>query len=503
MSLKHFSNLIQLLSTETNAQLQNKHLSNYFEKCAHANEKDCALHLLLNESPPKLIQAKLLNSWAAELTGYPDWLIERSEQEVGNPVKTLAMLMSKDKGGLKSDIALTNLIGQIQQLGKADSATIKSYLAEELTCLTPDAILVALKLITGSFRSPVSEQIVITSLASVLSIDHRILCLRLFILKKRKQLTFKTLEKSIPDESALIPTHFPQSKQIDGPAEAIGDISGWTAFGKKPGIKIQLLKSVNHVHLWNEQFEIVTDKFPEVVQRFSTLDQNVHLLGQIVTADPTDNVESLSSRMKKKIVTAADVRKCAAELEIWFDYGQGEKANIELSRIGVQTVNKLNYSSWHQLDQFRANCRAQGFSGIVLSKKGSFNRYFIWKASSYAIRALLMYIEFGSMNATGIRSLTFGLNKGQELVPVAKVEVLPDEHILKEILNFQKEHTIERFGPVRTVTPTLVFELFFDQISPSARHKSKVKLENARLGKKINENAENVSAFSELESLLQ
>ena len=113
-----------------------------------------------------------------------------------------------------------------------------------------------------------------------------------------------------------------------------------------------------------------------------------------------------------------------------------------------------------------------------------------------------MYVEFGTMSTTGIRSLTFGLKKGNDLVPVAKVQEFGQEHDLAEILDFMKRNTIERFGPVRTVTPQLLYQLSFDEISPSPRHKSGVKLKNIRLEGKLDDTPENATSFHELESLV-
>jgi DNA ligase-1 len=148
-------------------------------------------------------------------------------------------------------------------------------------------------------------------------------------------------------------------------------------------------------------------------------------------------------------------------------------------------------ATWEDLRALRAQARERGVEGLMLKRWDSPYRHgrprgdwWKWKIEPYAIDAVLVYAQPGhGRRATLMTDLTFALWNGGELVPVAKAySGLTDEEI-DRLDRWIRQHTVERFGPVRAVEPVHVFELHFEGIAESSRHRSGVAVRFPRIAR--------------------
>jgi DNA ligase-1 len=172
----------------------------------------------------------------------------------------------------------------------------------------------------------------------------------------------------------------------------------------------------------------------------------------------------------------------------------------------------LQFSKWSDLKIIREQSRAHHAEGLMLKSTNSSYKigrkkgdWWKWKVEPYSIDAVMVYAQMGHGRRAGLYSdFTFAVWKGTELVTFAKAYTgLTDKELL-EITKFVKANTKEKFGPVRTITPTLVFEIHFEGIDLSKRHKAGVAVRFPRIHRwRKDKKAEDANSISDLQSLLQ
>ena len=148
-------------------------------------------------------------------------------------------------------------------------------------------------------------------------------------------------------------------------------------------------------------------------------------------------------------------------------------------------------SGWAELDAARADARAVGAEGVMLKRQASAygvgrrrGDWWKWKVEPHSVDAVLIYAQPGSGRRAGLYTdYTFGVWDGDRLVPFAKAySGLTDDEI-RRVDAFVRRNTVEKFGPVRTVRPELVFELAFEGIQRSTRHKSGIAVRFPRMAR--------------------
>jgi len=481
--LRHFTDLIEKLSNVKN-EIQIIHaLKHFFKGNIPETEQTEALKLLLNVYPKRIITAKKLKSQIECIIGFPLWLIERCEKETGGFISALGLLM-RSKLDTKS-LPLSVWISEINALSFGNQRNIYA-LINKISTNPPEERLLLLRLITGTFKSPVSKILIINALAEHLQISVEIASLRLFDLESKGHLRYLDLNNSILDESQKIPVSFPhiipyqENDLVESENPKV-----WSVFGKKEGIMVQLVKYRKNVYLWSSEGIILNNKFPEIIRSVELTGGNFKIHGQIIPKKEETPIEVLFKRLDKKNVSNKELSETPANFEIW-RASDNEYNFIEiLSKSGFTLIEKIGLNNWRNLDLIHKDCRKLGYTGLLIQMKNQ-SDYYYRKASEFSIRALLTYVELDSIDKYGIKSLNFGLlDKNDEIIPIAKTEKFDDQVDLLEIIDYTKQNTIERFGPVRTVKPELIYELHFDGISEAKRRKSGVALSNVIVFKKI------------------
>jgi DNA ligase-1 len=146
-------------------------------------------------------------------------------------------------------------------------------------------------------------------------------------------------------------------------------------------------------------------------------------------------------------------------------------------------------AGWEELGRFRSNARERGVEGFMLKRRASpygagrkRGDWWKWKIDPYTVDAVLVYAQPGhGRRATLFTDYTFGVWSEGALVPVAKAYSGLSDQEIAELDRWIRRHTVERFGPVRVVEPLQVFEVAFEDIRRSTRHRSGVAVRFPRI----------------------
>ena len=474
------------------------------------NEKniDGVFRLLLGYYPKKATKSHELKLWAGELTGYPDWLIDRSVKEVGNFSKALALLLTSNTD-TTLDYTINDWYIKISTIENCTEIEIKQFIKNDLCQATPSERELILKLLTGTFKTPVSRKESVMCLSELLNLTLEIVSLRLDAFADWRTICMKDLHTEVEHEDDKIPCTFPEIIPMNSP-DPSGNPTSWRAFGHRDGIEAQLIKHGNSVYLWTRDGEIITDKFPEFFDVCKNIDADFVLYGKIVPKTHNIPLNKLTSRLDKLTITKKDLLNAEAVFVIWdvlrFKNDKSPDKTQLVDEIAkhpnIEFYKNIAYSSWDDLTAIHQKCRHHGFSGVILRKNNRPDEYYFWKATSFAIKAILMYVEIDTIVVTGLRSMTFGVFRNEEIVPIAKTSSSLNQFARKQLMEFIKQNTIEKFGPVRTVKPSWVYELHFDSVSLSARRKSGVTLTNPTIHRKIGEEPHLADSIDLLKALI-
>jgi DNA ligase-1 len=364
------------------------------------------------------------------------------------------------------------------------------------------------KLITGAFRVGVSELLVTRALAAVSGVDAKVISHRLMgDWSPTGAMWQRVIE---PGETAVDRAHpypFFLAQPLDVEPRALGDREEWLAEWKWDGIRAQLIRRGEVTALWSRGDESIAGQFPEIMADATRLSDCV-LDGEILAwkGGRVMPFAALQKRLGRKnpgrkvladspvIFLAFDLLEFAGE--DWREHPLEER-RAKLHEIvhsipggsRFDTSSQVRAPSWETLAIARSKSREEGTEGLMLKRRDSAygvgrprGTWWKWKIEPYTLDAVLIYAQQGSgKRASLFTDYTFGLWKDGELVPFAKAySGLTDEEI-REVDAFIRTNTLERFGPVRTVKPELVFELGFEGIQRSARHKSGIAVRFPRM----------------------
>ncbi len=499
--LLHFTYLIDKVSHSKNEIWIIHQLNEYFSKNIPDKEKTETLKLLLNAVPKKILTTKDLKFLSSELTGFPAWIIERCEAETGNFIKALALLLHTSTDKLK--LSISDWITDLSKTIPGNKNQIHKLIQKVSKCTLQEKIIL-LNLLTGTFKSPIPKLLTLKVIANQNQIPLEIAELRLYEMQSRAQIDYTKLKNAVKNENKKIPDSFPEIKLLDTKwGNKSMNPEAFAVYGKKEGIIAQLVKYDGSVYLWSVDGLILNKKFPEVIQHADLYSGNFKVMGQIIPQDHKTSIEALMGRMSKKNISKKDLAASPANFEIW-QYIDHKINPEEFNRMtGFHSLEKINFKTWDDFYAIHKDCRRLGYTGLLIQKKDAKNQYLYKKASSFSTIAQLIYVVLDPMDKTGLKSLTFGLvNQNGDIVSIGSSEVYNKQVDIAEIIQFTRQNTIERFGPVRSVQPKLLFELYFEGISISNRRKSGLLLTNVVVNKKIIEKGVQSDTIEQLKKLL-
>jgi DNA ligase-1 len=367
------------------------------------------------------------------------------------------------------------------------------------------------KLITGGFRVGVSEKLIVKALALWLNKEENQIAHRLMGNWSPFETTLQALllQENFADNLSK-PYPFFLAYALEQAPEELGNENDWLAEYKWDGIRGQIIVRNNEIFIWTRGEELVTEKYPELHALKSFLPNGTVLDGELMAYKNNTilSFQHLQKRIGRKTVS----KKLLAEIPVaFFAYdilehnGQDirelplthrrellEKLLVNINHAGVVLLSeKVTFSSWSELINIQANARNINAEGLMLKnlnapyevgrKKGN---WWKWKVSPYTIDAVMIYAMQGhGRRANLFTDYTFAVWDNGALVPFAKAySGLTDKEILA-VDKFVKQNTIEKFGPVRSVKAELVFEIAFEGIALSTRHKSGIALRFPRIAR--------------------
>ena len=513
--MKNFANLFARLDETNKTNEKVKFLQNYFEEVSDA-DKINTLALFTGRRPKRQISSTLLRNWAVELAEIPEWLFEESYQVVGDLAETMALLLPP--GNSTQHKNLSEWMQEIRGLAKFDEEQKKEFVVNAWNELDSSERFVFNKLLTGGFRIGVSQSLLIKAISNLSGIEATTLTHRIMGNWNPETFDFAELiaqEDGSTDSSRPYPFFLAYSideeklgLQTESEDILFQNPEEWQAEWKWDGIRAQLIKRNDELFIWSRGEELVTDKFPELHNFLKSLPNGTVIDGEIVTwrdGKPM-SFNTLQTRigrknLTKKILADNPVSVIAYDcLEIngkdirseslierrqvleSFILNNKSASNFYLSKI-------IEFENWKHLGEIRAGSRDELAEGIMLKRKSSTYQvgrrrgdWWKWKVDPMTVDGVLIYAQKGhGRRADLYTDYTFAVWDGDKLVPFAKAYSGLTDKEIAQVDYFIKRNTLERFGPVRTVKPELVFELGFEGISESTRHKSGIALRFPRI----------------------
>jgi len=483
----------------------------YFERAAPADAA-WAFYFLSGRKPRQIVPSRFLREWAIEMSGIPDWLYLESRDTVGDGAETSALLLPNNS---KIDETPLHVLveQQLLPLRGSDPATQREAVTDAWSRMNYSQRLVYNKLISGAFRVGVSQQLVVRALSQLSELPSDVITHRAMGDWEPTEEFFAHLidPQMDADETPIArPYPFHLAHQIDTQPHELGDISDWQAEWKWDGIRAQVIKRKGEVFIWSRGEELITDRFPEIADAASTLPDGTVLDGEILPwiEDRVMPFTELQRRIGRKNLSAKILSEVPVILQVYdlleingddvraLDFRSRREMLEQLigllpteSQDVFRTTEVVEAADWNDLASRREQSRELGVEGFMLKRRESPYRtgrhrgdWWKWKVDPLTVDAVLIYAQKGSGKRSNLfTDYTFAVWRDGELVPFAKAYSGLTDAEIRVVDRFVRANTIETFGPVRSVKPELVFEIGFEAIQKSTRHKSGVAVRFPRI----------------------
>jgi DNA ligase-1 len=540
--VKHFAALFTELDSTTSTNAKVAALQAYFQ-VAPPEDAAWAVYFLSGGKPRQVVKTAALRALACEAAGIDDWLFEECYQAVGDLAETIAYILPLDFEA--SDVGLAVWMEErllpLRGLHQDETAQrIQSYWRE----LDSRGRFLLIKLVGGGFRVGVSKLLVQRALAAHSGIDAKRIAQRMMgyvdakalpTASKFEALTARSDDGVLDLMDAGQPYPFFLAHQLDATLadfdSKLGPVSDWQVEWKYDGIRGQIVKRAGQVWVWSRGEELVTERFPEIVALASSLPDGTVLDGEIMVW--TDNAPAPFALLQQRIGRKTLGKKILADAPVTFmaydlleAVGQDIRAlpqnarRSQLEQVLVSTRLKLSpierLASWADFAALRTQSRARGVEGFMLKRMDAAygtgrtkadGLWWKWKIEPMTTDCVLIYAQAGhGRRASLYTDYTFAVwnrppldaqeadavvkaienresvrPSGLQLVAFAKAYSGLTDVEFKQIDSVIRKTTLEKFGPVRSVKPTLVFELGFEGINLSPRHKSGIAVRFPRM----------------------
>jgi DNA ligase 1 len=538
MSFSVFANLVSSLGQTTKTNDKLSLLKDYFSN-APDEDKVWTVALFTGRRPKRFVSGSLMAEWVLEITGLPTWLFTECYGTVGDMSETIALLLPENLDAGKSIAAesLSFFLEKFIDLQKTDEEIKKAFVTETWHYLNVQERFVFNKLMSANFRVGVSANLVVQALAQVCGLTVAEVAHRISGNWDPANTTFDGLLLN-PDVSSdnSKPYPFYLAYPLEDVPATLGAPNDWLAEWKWDGIRGQIIRRNGEGFIWSRGEELITEKFPEFTRLIQSLPDGTCLDGEIIALHPDFKNQSpvrpapfstLQTRigrktLGKKILQDAPAGFIAYDLLEW--EGKDirnepmtnrkrllEKLFANINEPGFTLSEIVAFETWEALTQIRQQSREAGAEGIMLkrldSAYGTGRRrgdWWKWKIDPLTIDAVMIYAQKGSGRRSNLYTdYTFAVRDGDRLVPFTKAYSGLTDKEFAQVDAFVKKNALEKFGPVRTVKPELVFEIGFEGIAPSKRHKSGVALRFPRMLRwRHDKKPDEINTLEDLQSLL-
>jgi DNA ligase-1 len=524
--VKLFAELYAALDQTTKTNEKIAALVRYFSAAAPADAA-WAVSFLIGRRPKRLLESRKLAQWAIEEAAVPDWLFGECYHAVGDFAETIALLLPPPAA--TTALPLHHWIEErLLPMRDADDETRRRWLVSAWREMDEGQRFVWNKLLTGEFRVGVSQNLVVRALAeaagsNVETIAHRLMG----EWQPTAEFWQQLFAVDARDADVSRPYPFCLAYPLEGAIEGLGDLRDWQVEWKWDGIRAQLIRRQWRTFLWSRGEESIADRFPELEALGALLPEGTVIDGEVL---PWKNGMPLPfAQMQRRIGRKALGHKILSEVPVvlmGFDlleyHGEDVRERpLEWRRAQLEALAPpdsalvlsplVEASSWDELRGLRQESRERKVEGFMLKRRGSPYRtgrrrgdWWKWKIEPYSVDAVLIYAQPGNgRRASLFTDYTLGIWDNGKLVPFAKAySGLSDEEI-REVDAFVRRNTIEKFGPVHAVKPELVFELAFEGIQRSPRHRSGIAVRFPRMARwRHDKKAEDADSIDTIRALL-
>jgi DNA ligase-1 len=455
--------------------------------------------------------------------------------------------------------SLSHYLETLISIAKEDESIRKQFILRSWSEMNQLERFVFTKLITGNFRIGVSQGLMVNALAKTTGMESSIIAHSISGNWDPSTTTFDELlteHASTTDHSKPYPFYLAYALQ-DDPA-SLGSPEEWQAEWKWDGIRGQIIKRNNDLFVWSRGEELMTGKFPEYDALKELLPDGIAIDGEIICIDATsfsplaDSGNSpsgaaglplpfaaLQTRIGRKNITRKQLNEAPVAFFAYdlLEYNYEDFRNKPLSErrskleeiVNSISPNRttsndqpttnviklsavIDFSSWDQLTQIRTHSREMGSEGLMLKRKSSIYQtgrkvgdWWKWKIDPLVIDAVMVYAAKGSGRRSNLYTdYTFAVRDGDKLVTFTKAYSGLTDKEFAQVDAFVKRNSLEKFGPVRTVKPELVFEIAFEGIAASNRHKSGVALRFPRINRwRKDKKPDEINTLDDLKEMLK
>jgi DNA ligase-1 len=530
--MRAFSELYEELDTTTSTNLKVAAMVRYFNNATPADAA-WAAYILSGRRLKRFIGPASLRRWLVEVSALPEWLVEESYSTVGDLAETVALLMESDQVAVAvaPDLPLSTWIDdRLLPLREVDEQQQRTAIAEWWRTLPYRECFILNKLLTGELRVGVSELLVTRALSEVLHLERADVTRRLMGEWRPNAQFWEGLKSTAPptsDPAAPYP-FFLASPLEDDPA-TLGPASNWLAEWKWDGIRSEIIRREGKVFIWSRGEELVTERFPEIMAAAAQLPDGIVLDGELVAwrDGAIRPFAELQQRIGRKKVSPAILKQVPVR---FLAYDLLEQNNTDIRPLPLHERRErleallreapeilgvsaaIAAGSWEELAKLREESRSRAVEGLMLKaldspygtgrQRGS---WWKWKIEPFSFDGVMLYAQPGHGRRSNLYTdYTFGVWSNDELVPVAKAYSGLNNAEIAELDRWIRAHTTEKFGPVRQVERTQVFELAYEGIAASTRHKSGIALRFPRiLRRRTDKPAEEADKLSDLQAVLE
>jgi DNA ligase-1 len=502
--MKRFAQLLELLALTPSRTRKLAALTQYFREVPDP-DRGYALAVLTGALSFRNVKPALLKETV--LREVDETLFAMSYDYVGDLGETIALIWPHH--GPESDLpSVTKLIELFNTTSKSE---LTGLIASLLTQAGINERWALVKLATGALRIGVSARLAKTALAEMSGVDVQEIeevwhGIKAPYAELFAWLDGKTGRPDIDQSARFHPLML--SNPIDEEKD-LGklDPQDFSAEWKWDGIRVQLVLGVGTVSLFSRTGDDIANAFPDIVDNVSG---RAVLDGELLVGRDFEpgSFNDLQQRLNKKVASARHLKESPAFIRVYdmlFDGSEDvralswteRRARLEAwlsanpqTRLDLSEV--LPFADWEDLaQQRRQGADEHGHEGVMIKLRSSpyvpgrpKGYWFKWKRDPNVVDAVLMYAQRGHGKRSSFYSdYTFGVWKGNEIVPIGKAYFGFTDEELKQLDRWIRANTLQAFGPVREVRKELVFEVAFDSAQQSARHKSGVALRFPRISR--------------------
>lgn len=502
----NFITLFDRIDTTTKTSEKVQAILDYLQ-LADQEEKLLGIALLMGYKPKRPVKTTELRLWVADLTDIPLWLLEESYYVVGDLAETLTLVLTHRAEVTEFHLRsiLLDIISLQSYSLPEKQKTIEMYWKR----FSGLALFLFNKLLTGNFRVGVSRKLVIKALSKYLHMEEPVVEHRLMGKWDPFQENFDTLFlQELVEDKHFLPYPFFLAYPVESGFFENAQISDWYLEPKLDGIRGQIIIRRGELFVWSRGEDLMTEKFQEFQKLKDILPDGTVLDGEVIPwrdGRPLD-FQLMQKRIGRKLLSKRILDEVPLVM-VCYDVLEWKAKDIRglplverrslleeiLGTYPVDSILKLSeikqFDSWASAESFRISARQYDAEGLMLKYKNSpyevgrkRGNWWKWKADPMTVDGILIYAQSGhGRRANLFTDYTFAVWDEGELVPFTKAYSGLTDKELMQIDQWIKRNTIEKFGPVRSVKAELVFELAFEGINLSSRHKSGIALRFPRI----------------------